>query len=508
MIVDQHQPVVEKYYGKGKMSGVTERLLEECDRIVKSLLEGWQEERGTKRKLDEVLANPPTPLTVTNAMTAAGRSRTQIEEDVVDVREIDKTLVEISAMSGRWKVFKKFLIESLDDDDDEEEPLAGRPSTSSEAPPSTQAPEAEPATSEPPPPHPVQSAASQALFDDLMVKYYIPFEVWYTRTVIDKAHRLSSPDMSASPPTTTAPDDVFYTLKVVLHRLTATGSLSTVRKTVERLLEVMEREYVAVIKKKMDEAYGVRPGGAGQGAQARGEREGRQAFIILLNDLDVSSSHTERLIKDVSSSHGITQNYLRTEQEDVRSAIGGFGTVAPKIRTCIRGGIEQLFNQLLRPKLRTFIGDIYKDVSYALNEDAYAQAEYADVVRKRFTRGWEMVLDGYKDMFSDSNYRLFFGLVLDVLLKPWEKMVMTFKYSDLGAIRFDRDIRSVMGYLSSSSTNAAFFGDARQKFGRLQQMSTVLNLDEEEDVDDFYNSSGITWKLTQEEARSIAALKV
>lgn len=35
-------------------------------------------------------------------------------------------------------------------------------------------------------------------------------------------------------------------------------------------------------------------------------------------------------------------------------------------------------------------------------------------------------------MFSDSNYRLFFGLVLDVLLKPWEKMVMTFKYSDVG----------------------------------------------------------------------------
>lgn len=54
MIVDQHQPVVEKYYGKGKMSGVTERLLEECDRIVKSLLEGWQEERGTKRKVSHL----------------------------------------------------------------------------------------------------------------------------------------------------------------------------------------------------------------------------------------------------------------------------------------------------------------------------------------------------------------------------------------------------------------------------------------------------------------------
>ena len=47
----------------------------------------------------------------------------------------------------------------------------------------------------------------------------------------------------------------------------------------------------------------------------------------------------------------------------------------------------------------------------------------------------------------------------------------------------------------------------REKFVRLQQMSTLLNLDAEEDVDEFYNGSGISWKWTIQEARSIAALK-
>ena len=37
--------------------------------------------------------------------------------------------------------------------------------------------------------------------------------------------------------------------------------------------------------------------------------------------------------------------------------------------------MEQLFNQLLRPKLRTFISDIYKDTSYVLDDDAYTAAE-------------------------------------------------------------------------------------------------------------------------------------
>jgi len=166
--------------------------------------------------------------------------------------------------------------------------------------------------------------------------------------------------------------------------------------------------------------------------------------------------------------------------------------------------VEQLFNQLMRPKLRNLITDVYKDVSYVLDDDSYSAAEYQDVVRKRFIKAWEGLVDGYKDTFTESNYRLFFGLVLDVILRPWEKFVMGFKFTELGAIRFDRDLRAITTYLSSQTA----FGDAREKFLRLQQLSTILNLDSEEDVDEFYDGSGITWKLNAQEARTIAGLKL
>lgn len=77
-------------------------------------------------------------------------------------------------------------------------------------------------------------------------------------------------------------------------------------------------------------------------------------------------------------------------------------------------------------------------------------------------------------------------------------------WSQLGAIRFDRDLRAITTYLSSQTA----FGDVREKFLRLQQIATLLNLDSEEDVDEFYNGSGIAWKLNEHEARLVAGLRL
>ena len=59
MIVDQHQPVVESYYGAGKMANVIARLLQECDRVCKGLIDGWEEERAMKPK---VWITPTPPI--------------------------------------------------------------------------------------------------------------------------------------------------------------------------------------------------------------------------------------------------------------------------------------------------------------------------------------------------------------------------------------------------------------------------------------------------------------
>lgn len=124
MIIDQHHPIVEKYYGAGNMRSVIKRLLEECDRVVRSTLEAWREDRSIKRKVESF----PFPCSLTefnfsqlsdvsNSMVSTSTPRKQfsttVDMDEVDPREIDKTLSEIAGMSGRWNLFRKFLVEQL-----------------------------------------------------------------------------------------------------------------------------------------------------------------------------------------------------------------------------------------------------------------------------------------------------------------------------------------------------------------------------------------------------------
>ncbi|EIM90524.1 COG4-domain-containing protein [Stereum hirsutum FP-91666 SS1] len=497
MIIDQHQPVVEKYYGAGKMVNVIVRLLQECDRVAKSLTESWEEERSMKRMIANVV---PSPIA---ASPANRRQPTQgsAVEDEVDAREIDKVISEAAGMASRWNLFRRFLYDRLREQDPDGQTVTPRGGTPV---PSTQNyPEID--SKLPPPVIPealkmVDSSACNQLFDDLLSAYYTPLEVWYTRSAIEKAHRLSTPDALSSPATTTTPDDAFYILKVVLTRLISTGSPRALERTSVLLRDVIERDYAGVIKRKMDDVY--RTAGAMRGEKA--ERESRLSFITLLNDLDISSSHMERLIKDLVTAPTIDQGFLNEEAPIAKSSISAFNNLVPKFRSVLRSGIEQLFNQLLRPKMRTFLTDVYKDVSYVLDEDAYNQSEYQDVVRKRFVKAWEGLVEGYKDTFTEGNFRLFFGLALDILIRPWEKYIMSIRYSELGAIRLDRDLRAITTHLSSQTA----FGDVREKFVRLQQISTIANLDQEEDVDEFYSSSGIPWKLTEQEARTIAGLKM
>lgn len=52
-ILDQHQPVVEKYYGKGKMQTVVTYLIKECDRVVRRLLDNWVDDRSIDRMVSD-----------------------------------------------------------------------------------------------------------------------------------------------------------------------------------------------------------------------------------------------------------------------------------------------------------------------------------------------------------------------------------------------------------------------------------------------------------------------
>lgn len=67
----------------------------------------------------------------------------------------------------------------------------------------------------------------------------------------------------------------------------------------------------------------------------------------------------------------------------------------------LKTGLEQLFNQLTRPRLRPILDEAYRDVNYVLDDDAFQEAEELDPVRKRFVKSWDSLILGYRVSFSD-----------------------------------------------------------------------------------------------------------
>lgn len=194
--------------------------------------------------------------------------------------------------------------------------------------------------------------------------------------------------------------------------------------------------------------------------------------------------------------------------------------------TSTQVGLEQFFGQLIRPRLRPLITDCYKDVNYLLDEEAYAEAEFQDLVRKRFVRSWEALLEGYRvrrpaftamitmnvdssaaqDALTPNNFQQLFAAIVNFLVRPWETLIRQMRFTELGALRFDRDLRNVVTYLSSQTSFGA--GMLRDSFARLQQIATLLQLEGEDDPEGFVAGSEISWRLSAKEIKAILAQRV
>ncbi|ORY88716.1 COG4 transport protein-domain-containing protein [Leucosporidium creatinivorum] len=528
LIISQHQPVVEKYYGPGKMVFVAGALLEECDRLGEKVLSHWEQERRVARLLGELgaqvkagggglavgggaMRHKSQKSNVSNVgspmLGRGGMGEETAVEETVDPREVDALLGELSMMSGRWQLLRRFLYGRLKDTDDEPTSPAALPTTSpSTANPPSAAPLAEADETEDDSLPIVEHSALGNTIAKHLKSAYAPMEIWYLRSSVEKAHQMDELDPLSTPSLSSSLDDTFYILKKIPLSPTIHVQHRDLRQTVENGV-------VEVWRRRLEGAFvGVGgTGGAGLGGRAREEekerkeREAKGVFMIYLNNLDTASGYTVRLIDELLAGEALQQAFfLESELERARIAMLGVRGVEERFRAVCKTGLDHLFNQLLRPRLRPILSDVYKDVTYLLDEEGYQEAEYADVVRKRFVKSWEGMMGGYRESLTPTNFNLFFATAVNVLVRPWEGMIRGMKFTELGALRLDRDVRSILSYLSSQSAFSS--GSLRESFSRLQQIATLLTLDSPDEAEEVLAATGN--RLTGGEVKSIWAMRV
>lgn len=111
----------------------------------------------------------------------------------------------------------------------------------------------------------------------------------------------------------------------------------------------------------------------------------------------------------------------------------------------------------------------------------------------------------FKAGLSSVIYDTLTSLMTSLVSMEMEKTVLKCTFSRLGGLQFDKELRSLVAYLTTVTT-----WTIRDKFARLTQMATILNLERVTEILDYWgpNSGPLTWRLTPAEVRQVLALRI
>lgn len=191
------------------------------------------------------------------------------------------------------------------------------------------------------------------------------------------------------------------------------------------------------------------------------------------------------------------------DREKVKSCLSELGDSSTAFKQALNAGIEQLV-ATITPRIRPVL-DSVGTISYELSEAEYADNEVNDPWVQRLLHAVETNVAWMQPLMTVNNYDTFVHLVIDFIVKRLEVIMMQKRFSQLGGLQLDRDTRALVSHFSIMTQRTV-----RDKFARLTQMATILNLEKVSEILDFWgeNSGPMTWRLTPAEVRRVLGLRV
>ena len=191
------------------------------------------------------------------------------------------------------------------------------------------------------------------------------------------------------------------------------------------------------------------------------------------------------------------------DREKVKSCLSELGDMSSTFKQALSAGLEQLV-ATVTPRIRPLL-DSVATISYELSEAEYADNEVNDPWVQRLLHAVETNVAWLQPLMTANNYDSFVHLVIDFIVKRLEVIMMQKRFSQLGGLQLDRDTRALVSHFSGMTQRTV-----RDKFARLTQMATILNLEKVSEILDFWgeNSGPMTWRLTPAEVRRVLGLRV
>lgn len=548
-IVENHEPLVDRHYGVGRMVRVIERLQNEADVQGGIILDTWHDDRRVDRKLTDIKsyafsflvqsflpAQRPAGGTPRSGSPAkrdqyAGRNS---EDEGVDMKEVDGMLGEIAVMLGRWSLYSRFLASKSK--------VCLLHSSSKRSlnnlQPSAEDGDVDQSTLVMP-----EYLLSSNLYKKVHKGLIEPFDIMTTfffRRSVEKAFQLDEPPsdltlnpkkpLGSDPPfITSAVGDVMYIVKEVLQRSLATSQRTVVASVVPTIGRVLGSDFIGMIQRKMrDESY---PSAAVKGSLPPENKI--ISFLILINNLDIANDYVKRIVQShigspspvEDGSNGTTHASSTLQdlfpfghdatfvQNHLQSMSIGFSDKATEL---ISEAITVIFSNVVRPRIRPILAEAFRDIDYThsgkvddgFEDDGDADQDpnlQDDVVKLRFERSWSALTRPLKRITTDGNSDRLLTVSLTHLAEALEKRLWSYygRVTSLGAIRLERDVAGIVAAAVQGNKYAL-----REVFTRVTQLCLVMNMEEDEweGIRDGVDETEWGWKISAEERARARAI--
>jgi hypothetical protein len=341
---------------------------------------------------------------------------------------------------------------------------------------------------------------------------------FFCRRSVEKAFQLDeaptdlslNPSLPASttsnpPYITSAVDDVMYIVSKLLQRALETSQRELVTSVIATVSRVLGSDFVGMIQRKMrDESY---PRSSSSSTPPPDEKV--LQFLVLINNLDTAAEYLHRIIA------GLDLRDLFPFEDDaarVEDALKNLGSsFDAKTAELVGDGVSVVFNLVVKPRLRPLLAESWSGVEYVVSsegvvggggfEDEAADAEGEEVVKARFQRGWEALMNPLKRIMTEKTFQRLLVNTANYFSKLLEKRIWGYsgRINELGAIRLERDVAGVVGVV----VRGGRYG-VRDTFARCTQICLVVNMEEDEVREILKkggagDEGGVDWKLEVEE---------
>ncbi|XP_057534976.1 conserved oligomeric Golgi complex subunit 4 [Amaranthus tricolor] len=458
LAVEENDEVLHSLCGEDGIVYAICELQEECDSRGYLILKKYMEYRKLMKLTEEIVSFSKNLLSVGSA-------------EGPDPREVELYLEEILSLSRLGEDYTAYMlskIKGLSSIDPEVVPRATKAFRSGNF--------------------------SKGLHE--ITEFYVILEEFFMVENVKKAIKID--EHVSDSLTTSMVDDVFYVLQSCCRRAISTSKSKSVVTVLAGAANLLSNEYLEALQQKMREPnLGARLFLGGVGVQKTGTE-----IATALNNMDVSSEYITKLWHEIEEQ--CTEVFpAPADREKVKSCLSMLGEVSNSFKQALNAGMEQLV-ATVTPRIRPILDNV-ATISYELSEAEYADNEVNDPWVQRLLHAVETNAAWLQPVMTANNYDTFVHLIIDFITKRLEVIMMQKRFSQLGGLQLDRDARALVSHFSSMTQRTV-----RDKFARLTQMATILNLEKVSEILDFWgeNSGPMTWRLTPAEVRRVLGLRV